>query len=314
MFGPGRGGGAGSQSTLAVSDLATWMRDVGESDEFFDLADARMLNGESAHGGQPQTAWGNLGDWSEARTYPAACEALARRLGTAAGLSADTRVFDVGFGCGDQLLCWLDHFGVRELGGVNLSASQTRLAKARLRAAGHTRAADAVRQGSADQCAKIAGPDPWDVVLALDCAYHFPSRERFSCQAAGLVAPGGKLALFDLVCGDAAQPWHRHALLSAMGRAAHFPAHNQVPESVCRAQLRRAGWTVTEWQNLTPQVFEPFADWLVQYRGSPHAPSQPASSWLKYRATARFLRWAQRHDVLRAVVCVAERMADGPMR
>lgn len=294
-----------------MSDLATWMRDAGDTDQFFDLADARMLNGESAQDGQPQTAWGNLGDWSEAITYPAACEALARRLGAAAGLSAHTRVFDAGFGCGDQLLYWLNDFGVRELGGVNLSASQTRLAKARLRAAGHTRTADAIRQGSAEQCAKIAGPDRWDVVLALDCAYHFPSREHFFRQAAGLVAPGGKLALFDLICGDAAQPWRRRALRSAMGRAAHFPAHNQVPESMYRAQLQNAGWTVTDWQDLTPQVFEPFADWLSRYRGSSQAPAQPASSWLKYRATARFLRWAQRHDVLRAVLCVAEWGGDG---
>ncbi len=288
-----------------MTTLAHILDQQADRAEFYDLADARNLNGESAQAGEPVTAWGNLGDWSQAKTYPDACEALARRLGEAADLGAHSRVFDVGFGCGDQLLYWLQHFRVAALCGDNVSASQTRVAKARLQAAGYAQWACQVEQGSAVDPKRVAGEV--NTVLALDCAYHFPNRELFFRNATAWVGPAGTLALVDLVLGERAQPLPRKLVLSAMGRAAHFPVANRVGETTYRQQLADAGWEVTQWQDLTDCMFQPFGQWLNRYRNTACAPQLPARAWTKYRATARFLSWAARHDVLRAVLCVARR-------
>jgi len=290
-----------------VTSLAQIIGQQGDQPEFYDLADATTLNGESAQAGLPCTAWGNLGDWSEATNYPDACEALARRLGTAAGLGPHSRVFDAGFGCGDQLLYWLNHFQVAALSGVNLSASQTRVARARLQAAGYERWARELKQGSAVELSAAASGNDVDMVLALDCAYHFPCRERFFHNASTWVGRAGTLAVVDVILGEAMQPLHRKLLLSAMGRAAHFPVKNRVNEKTYRQQLASAGWEVAQWQNLTDVVFQPFGQWLQRYRNSTDAPQLPRRMWAKYAATARFLGWAARHDVLRAVLCVAQR-------
>ena len=47
------------------------------------------------------TMWTNLGDWSSAQRYGDAAEALALRVGNAAGLQSHDVVVDYGCGYGD---------------------------------------------------------------------------------------------------------------------------------------------------------------------------------------------------------------------
>lgn len=286
--------------------------------EFFDLADADMLNGEAR--GQPgivgsgaiRSTWGNLGDWHTAATYPAACAALASRLGRAAGLTAVDRVFDAGFGCGDQLQMWWDDFGVRELAGANLSVAQTARARARMASRLASIDADAGRalvQGDAVRVLAAQTKASRDVVMALDCAYHFHTRQQFFAAAARAVPVGGRLALADIVVGDGARSMVRRARLGVVAQVSRMPAANLVTTARYRQQLADAGWRLRHWDDITTAVFAPFRHWLDQYRVSADAPSAAASQWWKYQVTASTLLWAQRHDVLRFVICVAERSA-----
>ena len=142
--------------------------------EFHDLAELGLnRDGES---------WGNLGYWKTATDYSEACRALALLLGEQAGLDRNSSVFDAGFGCGDQLLLWLEHFRVASIYGANLSQSQTAYAKNLLTRNRHAEMAAAIVQGD------INNPDVWSAtlerahpshVVALDCAYHFGSRFTF---------------------------------------------------------------------------------------------------------------------------------------
>ncbi|WP_162851383.1 class I SAM-dependent methyltransferase [Panacagrimonas perspica] len=272
------------------------------SGEFHDLSEA-ALNFES--GGR--THWGNLGDWQHARSYPDACAALADRLASGLRLDGATRLVDVGFGCGDQILHWIRRYGVRHIAGLNLSHSQTELARRRVVDSGHPGIADGLQQGSVDALAEWAARTnqaPVDAIVALDCAYHFPSRRAFLRQAAQVLRPGGRIALSDLILARPGLPLHRRALLGVMGHFSRIPPENLVGRDDYLAQWRDAGLEVEAFEDITGHVFQPFGAWLERYRASLEPDVAHRIDWKKYRATAAFLRWADRQQVLRYVSCV----------
>lgn len=273
--------------------------------EFHDLAET-LLNHESSSESGGATAWGNLGYWEHARSYPQACAALADQLGTRLQLGADTRLLDIGFGCGDQILHWRQHYGVREITGLNLSRSQTDFARRRLADAGAAETAGRLHAGSVAQLTQWAtniGLQKADAILALDCAYHFPSRRKFLAGAAALLGPGGRLGVTDLVLAQQPLAFWKRAPLRLMTHFCHIPWHNLVDADTYRAQWREAGFALEFCADITEQVFAPFGQWLRRYRAALNPALAGPADWRKYEATAAFLYWAQRQQVLRYIVC-----------
>ncbi len=168
-----------------------------QTSDFYDLSE-RLLNSGDAY-------WGNLGYWKVGDDYSAACEGLARQLATAVNLNQDSRILDAGFGCGDQLLLWLKDYNIQLLCGINYSASQTVLAKQRLKQfefrqfelrqsqantdGTHLISSENIFQGDVadlkNGLAVVCNESDIDsrkdinTILALDCAYHFPFRKNF---------------------------------------------------------------------------------------------------------------------------------------
>jgi cyclopropane fatty-acyl-phospholipid synthase-like methyltransferase len=275
--------------------------------EFHDLSEA-LLNHES--GGT--TLWGNLGYWATAHTYPEACAALADELGSRLQLGPDTRLIEVGFGCGDALLHWMRTYGVQTLAGLNLSQSQTCHAQARLTAEGHAEIASRLHVGSVIELQDFAGSLPWSAtaIAALDCAYHFPSRERFLDDAAALLPVGGRVGVTDLLL---ARPPRgiEHVVLRVICRLARIPRDHLVTEPELRQQWQRAGFEVTYLHDLSAGVMRPFGNWLDGYRCQ-FSRDGRGPQWRKYRATAAVLHWADARDLLRYAVCVGRRAPPEP--
>jgi len=70
----------------------------------------------------------------------------------------------------------------------------------------------------ADACDIPLPGGEFDRILAIECAFHFPSRRRFLAEAARLLRPGGRLALSDFVAGPGSgDPDAHEALLEAFG-------------------------------------------------------------------------------------------------
>lgn len=273
--------------------------------EFHDLAEAELLNGESQGSPEGPSSWGNLGDWSAAQTYPEACRHLAFRLGQAAKLGPQTRLLDLGFGCGDQISLWTQAFGVEHIQGLNLSRSQTTWAREKLQAQGLGNIASCLHQGNVD------GPWPMTVqpntILALDCVYHFPSRRRFLQQAARRLPAGGLLAWTDLICEAKALQGPRRAVLQGIGAASHIPASNLQSADQVAEDITAAGLQKMHWEDLSPCVMRPFGQWLRRYRRSAYAPQVPVWRWWKYQATASMLQWLEGSQSMRYLLCVARR-------
>lgn len=184
----------------------------------------------------------------------------------------------MGHGCGDSLLMLQDR-APRCLHGVTSLEAHARRAQVRTRPDTKVHCAEAVAW-------LAATTHTYDTILALDCAYHFADRPAFFRAAHDALAPGGTLALVDLVAAwpyadDGADDGAFHAsTLPPPTRAPSYvrtgahrlacmltrtPAHAFVSFDTYRAQLRAAGFDAAlEMHDISADVFPGFAHFLQQ--------------------------------------------------
>lgn len=200
---------------------------------------------------------------------------------------------------------------MREIDGLNLSRSQTAAARERVIRHGHADLAARLHVGDVadlDSWSTRARLKPADAVLALDGAYHFPSRAAFLAAAAHRLAPGGRVGLTDLVLSRTdLHPLRERLPLRLIAAASHIPAANLQVEAAYRADWAVAGLEVETWIDLSEAVLRPFGDWLQRYRAALDPDLARATRWTKFAAVARFLAWAEQARVLRYVLCVGRK-------
>lgn len=271
--------------------------------EFHDLAETQ-LNLNSA----TPSYWGNLGLWRSdippaQQDYAEACSAMAQRLAQYAQLNSQDTLLDIGFGCGDQLLLWLQDYRVKQLYGLNISRSQTQLSQQRLIDAGYPQHAQQLFVGCCADMLSMNGTYAGSAVptkiIALDCAYHFPNRQQFLADSYTLLAPNGRLVLSDLLLDQHTISLRHTLVLKTLCRLCNIPYANLLTRAVYLDRCTELGFHVEPIEDISAQVFLPFGQWLSAYQQQHR--NKPLN-WTKYKATAWFLRWARQHHILRYVV------------
>ena len=112
--------------------------------------------------------------------------------------------------------------------------------------------APAARLLCCDASALPVAPESVDAVLAIEAAFHFPSRERFLAAAREALRPGGSLLLTDLVVADGA------ALGDWM-----FPSANHLRSRTdYLALLERCGFAAIALEDWTERSWMPFLRFL----------------------------------------------------
>lgn len=235
--------------------------------------------------------WGYWPDPERADGSPTdlghAAEALSRLIWQMAEIEAGMRILDAGCGFGGTMASINDHRQGVELVGVNIDARQLARARHLHRAGGTNRLhwvqADACRLPFADAC--------FDVILAVECIFHFPSRTAFFKEAQRLLKPGGWLLISDFLpiaplvpAFDAVGFWSRHFAFYGGCRLHWTLAHYQ------RA-ARRFGLDLPIARNINRETLPTYT---ALRRLASHVPEL---AW-RARVETGFAAWASRRGWL----------------
>ncbi|KIJ45179.1 hypothetical protein M422DRAFT_779090 [Sphaerobolus stellatus SS14] len=207
----------------------------------------------------PKTEWLNMGYWRDTDIFPDACEALALKIIKEAKPIPRGHVLDVGHACGDSLLLYLQHPSLPRPESLCGSSATSQDCKVNLLCA------DAIfRSQSAEHPLNPSSTDPLlTSITAIDCAYHFASRELFLTQCYTRLAPGGRIALGDLVIAKRIS----FPLRFLLSKLLSVRSENIITPEEYEAQLRKAGYADIHIENVSENVFPQFQAFLVARGG-----------------------------------------------
>lgn len=222
------------------------------------------LRGDRAIEGAGEIPLVNMGYWvgiapKGRNALQNACYALFELVAGGARIVGTDVVLDAGCGFGTNAVFVAQTYGPARVTGVNVSDVQLATARRRAQEAG---LADRVDFILASVTRLPLADESVDVVLSVEAAFHFDTREAFFAEAFRVLRKGGRLSLVDLIVPPAKKPWQRVAMYFVL-RSQAVPEANVYELGEFVGRVRAAGFDVVAEENIIDRVFPPFRRWIL---------------------------------------------------
>ncbi|KAJ3205933.1 hypothetical protein HK099_000665 [Clydaea vesicula] len=238
-----------------------------------------------------QSLWLNMGYWKHTQDYVQANKNLADLLYDQIPTHINNAtLIDFGFGCGDQILHYINSRSIEIYVGVTNEKSQYTIATKLL----DQNLNDNLKQSKPivklfngnstdiqswkNQHGKyytdlvsenrvnlnlqhfskfLPYLEQFDIVLSLDACYHFDTRENFLKIAFDLLKPGGYIAITDLILGfDSQKNAFNSVFLNLIAKLTNIPKANLINQDEYEILFKKIGFTNLKLLDITDHVFK----------------------------------------------------------
>lgn len=250
---------------MKIGSFIEHMTDIHSSaTEYYEDMDYDIVPGLK---GVNRTArWMNVGYWKNCSDYNTACRKLAHLLSIYGRFSSDDKLLDIGCGCGEQDYYWAKKYRGISITAMDIVDKQVKEAEERM--------PDAVK-GSLTFMKGDAGSlefsdESFTKVSALDCEYHFMTREKFYNEAYRVLKKDGILAVTDMLPAKG-EKWNSH-LQKKWREGIFIPDENMYSWHHCVKLLQKAGFRRIRVKVISHEVFSGLAWYFLKRFLSPHKP------------------------------------------
>jgi microcystin synthetase protein McyJ len=199
--------------------------------------------------------YANFGYWDrDDMTINEACDALTLRVAGAAGIGPGDRVLEAGCGYGASAVCYTQH--CRPASVIGIDVTEIRIQTGREYVTQHG-LGETIQLQMADATALPFGAGAFTKILAIECAFHFDTRQDFMREAGRVLAAGGRLAVADIIPRTDTDLEHLAALAPSFSVRANF--YDAV---TYENYLRQAGFDDVRIEDITERTTTPFTEYV----------------------------------------------------